>query len=201
VQKVVQNTLRNQKLPAEIIPNYIPQMVQDMVTERAMAYEAERLGFQVNDQDVRDAIKQMAPSLFPDGNFVGRTPTRRCWRNKISPSRFEESLRAAPDQQAAQTSRWKARCFAGRDRTGIQEEVRKDQGAVGADQVRYVCQGIRTHGRGPERNTTMRTNRLSDAGEEEPAVLIRPTNQAGAAVKFSDAELQSAYNQIKDQYV
>src|SRR5271166_6364402 len=39
IQKVVQNTLRSQRLPAEIIPNYIPQMVQDMVTERALAYE------------------------------------------------------------------------------------------------------------------------------------------------------------------
>src|SRR5215469_7105670 len=72
VQKTVQNAIRGRQLPAEIIPNYIPQIVQDLVTERALAYEAERLGYQVTDQDVRDSIRQLIPSLFPDGNFAGK---------------------------------------------------------------------------------------------------------------------------------
>src|ERR1035441_2903250 len=50
----------------------IPQMVDQMVTERAMAFEAERLGLQVSDADVADSIRQMVPSLFPDGKFVGK---------------------------------------------------------------------------------------------------------------------------------
>ena len=43
-----------------------------MVTERAMAMEAERLGYQVSDADVADLIRQTIPSLFPDGKFVGK---------------------------------------------------------------------------------------------------------------------------------
>ncbi len=43
-----------------------------MVTERATAYEAERLGFVVTDAEVGDAIRQMIPSLFPEGKFVGK---------------------------------------------------------------------------------------------------------------------------------
>jgi peptidyl-prolyl cis-trans isomerase D len=34
--------------------------------------EAERLGYQVTDQDVADTIRQMIPNLFPDGKFVGK---------------------------------------------------------------------------------------------------------------------------------
>src|SRR5581483_11323052 len=42
VQRQIQNTLRGRQLPPQIIPNFIPQIVDSMVTERAAAYEAER---------------------------------------------------------------------------------------------------------------------------------------------------------------
>lgn len=72
VQRLIQNTMRERQMPAEILPNYIPQMVEQMVTERAMAYEAEQLGFQVSDAEVAGAIRQLVPNLFPDGKFVGQ---------------------------------------------------------------------------------------------------------------------------------
>jgi peptidyl-prolyl cis-trans isomerase D len=72
VQKEVQANLRNRQLPPEILPTFVPQLVQDMVTRRALAYEAERLGFRVSDQDLRDTIRQTIPSLFPNGTFVGK---------------------------------------------------------------------------------------------------------------------------------
>ena len=71
-QRLIQSTIRGRQLPMEILPNYIPQMVDQMVTERAMVYEAERLGMQVSDADVADSIRQLVPSLFPDGKYVGR---------------------------------------------------------------------------------------------------------------------------------
>ncbi len=71
-QRLIQQTVRGRQLPVEILPTYIPQMVGQMVTERAMAMEAENLGIQVSDTDVAESIRQMVPSLFPDGKFVGK---------------------------------------------------------------------------------------------------------------------------------
>ena len=71
-QRLIQATVRGRQLPVEILPTYIPQMVDQMVTERAMAMEAERLGLQVSDAEMAEAIRQMVPSLFPDGKFVGK---------------------------------------------------------------------------------------------------------------------------------
>src|SRR5689334_7778441 len=64
LQRLVQSTIRNRQLPAEILPNYLPQMIDQMITERAMVYEAERLGYQVSDAEVAEAIRQMVPNLF-----------------------------------------------------------------------------------------------------------------------------------------
>src|ERR1700678_2124728 len=72
VQKLVQNTMRGKQLPPDMLPIYLPQLVDEMIVNRAMAYEAERLGFQVSNADLSSAIQQMIPSLFPDGRFVGR---------------------------------------------------------------------------------------------------------------------------------
>ena len=71
VQRLIQNTIKGRQLPPEILPNFVPQMVDQMITERALAYEAERLGFQVTDAQLADGIRQNFPTLFPDGKFVG----------------------------------------------------------------------------------------------------------------------------------
>ncbi len=72
VMRLIQATMRGKQLPPELIATYVPQMVDGMVNERALAYEATRLGFEVSDSDVRASIQQIIPSLFPDGKFAGK---------------------------------------------------------------------------------------------------------------------------------
>ena len=65
------------------VPHYIPQYINSMITERALAYEAQRLGFKVSDEDLAAGIRQTIPQLFQDGKFAGKKPIRRlCWRSK-----------------------------------------------------------------------------------------------------------------------
>jgi peptidyl-prolyl cis-trans isomerase D len=72
VQKLIQAAMRQKQFPAELLPNYVPTMVEQMVTDRAMAYEAQRMGMEVSDQDLANTIRQIAPALFPDGKFIGK---------------------------------------------------------------------------------------------------------------------------------
>jgi peptidyl-prolyl cis-trans isomerase D len=94
VQRLIQNTVRGRQLPPDILPNYVPTMVDQMVTEHALAYEATRLGFQVTDADLADTIRQTAPGLFPDGRFVGRDAyANMLAQQSISIAEFESDLR------------------------------------------------------------------------------------------------------------
>jgi peptidyl-prolyl cis-trans isomerase D len=72
VRHTIQALTKGRQLPAEVVPNYVPEMINQIITERAMAYEADRLGLQVTDQDVADALRQLYAGLFPDGKFVGK---------------------------------------------------------------------------------------------------------------------------------
>ena len=64
------------RLPPEILPNYVPTMIDSMITERALAYEAERLGFEVTDAQIADAIRQYVPEPVP-GRQVRRQGSLR----------------------------------------------------------------------------------------------------------------------------
>ncbi|HUO31282.1 MAG TPA: peptidylprolyl isomerase [Bryobacteraceae bacterium] len=72
VQQVIQTNLRGQRLPTELLANYVPQFISKMVTERALAYEAARLGYKVSDQDLAAGIRQMVPQLWQGGKFAGK---------------------------------------------------------------------------------------------------------------------------------
>ena len=83
VQRQIQNTMRGRQLPPEILPNFVPQMVDQMITERALAYEAERLGFEVTDAQVADAIRQTgARPCSRTASSSARTCTPACWRSR-----------------------------------------------------------------------------------------------------------------------
>jgi peptidyl-prolyl cis-trans isomerase D len=94
VQRMVQNAMRGKQLPPDMLPIYIPQMVDDMIVNRAMLYEARRLGFQVTDDQLRTTIMQMAPALFPDGRFVGKQQYAAMLAQQgVTIDQFENDLR------------------------------------------------------------------------------------------------------------
>ena len=72
VQQIVQMNMRGRQLPAELMPHYVPQFINSMVTERALAFEAKELGFKVSDEDLAAGIRQTIPQLFQDGKFAGK---------------------------------------------------------------------------------------------------------------------------------
>src|ERR1700748_2603571 len=57
VQQLVQYSMRGRQIPPEILPTYVPQLVDNMINERALEYEAQRLGFEATDAQIADAIK------------------------------------------------------------------------------------------------------------------------------------------------
>src|SRR4051812_31051901 len=72
VQRVIQSSVRGRSVPPEMIPHMVPQIIDQMITERALEYEARRLGFRVSEADTANAIRTMLPSMFQDGKFVGK---------------------------------------------------------------------------------------------------------------------------------
>jgi peptidyl-prolyl cis-trans isomerase D len=94
VQKAVQTVVKGRQLPPDMLASYIPQIIENMVTERAVAYQAERMGIQITDADVADAIRTQIPSLFPEGKFVGKEAyAGMLAQQNVSIKEFEHELK------------------------------------------------------------------------------------------------------------
>src|SRR5260370_14769740 len=72
VQLSLQDTLRARSIPPDLISIYVPQIINQTVIEKAMAYEASKLGMTATDEEVAQAIQSTVPALYPEGKFVGK---------------------------------------------------------------------------------------------------------------------------------
>ena len=64
--QAVSASLQGRKIPPEMIGYFAPQAVENLINQRALAYEAKRLGIQVSDDDVAVAARQQLPASFLD---------------------------------------------------------------------------------------------------------------------------------------
>lgn len=72
VQLQIQAAIRNKTFSADMAYIYVPQLIDQMITDRVLAYQAERMGFRVTEADVAQTIRSLLPQLYQDGKFVGQ---------------------------------------------------------------------------------------------------------------------------------
>lgn len=72
VQRTIQNYFRGRQIPPGMAPHLVPQIVEGVLTDYVLAYEAQRMGMRVSDADLGNAIMQSLPSLFQGGKFAGK---------------------------------------------------------------------------------------------------------------------------------
>lgn len=73
VAKAIQNMTRNRQMPPELLAIYVPQIVQQMITDRAMAYEANRLGIKATSDETENAIMDSLPAEIVKNGKVDAT--------------------------------------------------------------------------------------------------------------------------------
>jgi peptidyl-prolyl cis-trans isomerase D len=69
IQQQLRNALQNQRLPPELAATYIPQIVDEAIAERAVAYEAQQLGFRVSDRDLADDLRSLPATNQPADQY------------------------------------------------------------------------------------------------------------------------------------
>jgi peptidyl-prolyl cis-trans isomerase D len=92
VQSTLQSALRGRQIPPEMIQFYVPQFVDQMITERAVAYQAERMGFKVTDEELANAIRSMIAQYFP-GEVKQEEYARFLSQQGLSIQEFERNVR------------------------------------------------------------------------------------------------------------
>jgi len=82
-------------IPKALLPLYTQQLLNSLVAQHAIEYEAGRLGIRVTDEERAERIRLLLPNLFTGGAFVGmeQYSAEVQLRYQMSVSEFEERIR------------------------------------------------------------------------------------------------------------
>jgi peptidyl-prolyl cis-trans isomerase D len=71
-QRIARSQFRG-NVPAQLIPMLRQSAADQLITQKALIVEAERMGFKVTDQELRDTLQkgQFGEIFFPGGQFIG----------------------------------------------------------------------------------------------------------------------------------
>jgi len=92
VQTTLQGMMRNKSIPPEMVQLYVPQLVEQMINERALAYQAKRMGFEVTDAETANAIRSVLTQLFPTGEFNKEIYERFLGEQGLTVGEFESNI-------------------------------------------------------------------------------------------------------------
>jgi peptidyl-prolyl cis-trans isomerase D len=94
VRRGISREMQNRAFPPELAEMYVPVFVQNMVNERAVAYQAKRMGFTVTEDEVSNAIQSLFPQLFEGGKFAGRQAYEQVLSQmNVSMAQFEDLVK------------------------------------------------------------------------------------------------------------
>src|SRR6185369_1494231 len=202
VQRLIQNTVRGRQLPPEILPNFIPQMIDNVITERALAYEAGRLGFQVTDAQLADAIRQNIPTLFPDGKFVGaQMYAGFLAQQNLTIAEFEEDMK-----RQLLITRMRDVALEGTIITPleIEQEYRKKNEKIKIEFVKIPQDKYKAESNpsADEISNYYKANpaRYSVPETRNVAILVADQARIASLVTLSDADLMRVYSANQEQY-
>jgi len=95
----IRNQLQGAKIPPDMADVYVPQLIDQAISARAMAYEAKSLGFQVSDADLAFVIRSLQFGGLPPDQYRQYVEQQF---NMTVPE-FENNLRLNSYQEALQT--------------------------------------------------------------------------------------------------
>jgi peptidyl-prolyl cis-trans isomerase D len=177
-------------------------MVDQLILQRALAYEAQALGFQVTDAQVTDAIRQTIPSLFQDGKFVGKDAyAAMLAQQDLSIAQFEDDLR-----RQLLLGRLRAVALEGVVVTPaeIQEEYGKKNDKIKVEWVKLTADKYKNESQ-PSAEDVQAYFKANSARYQIPekkdlTYLLADPAKIEQNLNPSDADLLSLYNQNKDAF-
>jgi peptidyl-prolyl cis-trans isomerase D len=71
VQTQLNRIARNGQIPATLLPLYAQQVVQQLIFQKSLNAEAERLGLRVTDDEHAERLRELIPTAYSGDTFIG----------------------------------------------------------------------------------------------------------------------------------
>jgi peptidyl-prolyl cis-trans isomerase D len=197
IQQQLKNRLQNQQLPPDLAATYIPQLVDQAIAERAVAYEAEQLGFRISDRDLAETLRSIpvanqAPDVYRQAIEQQYGITVANFEDNVRVKSYEDAITNLAEEGIVVTP------------AEVEEEYRKNNEKIKLDYIGLdpskVASTLKST---PEQvSAYFARNRNFYRLPETRNVQMIVADQAKVAqsIPVGDTQVQSFYNSHLDQY-
>jgi peptidyl-prolyl cis-trans isomerase D len=197
IQQQLRNALQNQRLPPDLAATYIPQIIDQAIAERAVAYEAQQLGFRISDRDLADTLRSFPFASLPPDQYQQYIEqqygtTVPAFEDNVRLKNYEDSVQMIAAEGIVITP------------AEVQNEYRKRTEKIKLDYIGFdpskLIAGLKST---PEEvSAYFVKNRVFYNLPETRSVQMIVADQAKVAesIQVTDAQVQSYYNSHLDQY-
>jgi peptidyl-prolyl cis-trans isomerase D len=104
VQNLLDKNTRSSQIPPALRPAYTQQALDQLIEEKMLALEADRMGLRVSDEEHADLLKKLVPTAFTGDTFIGmdRYTAEVQARFQVTVPEFETEVKNALLQQKFQ---------------------------------------------------------------------------------------------------
>lgn len=201
-QQFAQQT-RGQNIPEVMQGLYMRQVLDQMVFQRLLEMEADRLGMQVTPDEITQRIKQLLPTAFPGGVWIGadRYAQEVEMRTGMSVPQFEDYVR-----QAVLVDKFR---FLVTDGISVTPQEVESRYRYQNEKVQLEYAAIKPADLQPSINPTdaelsayfaKNESKYQVPEKRSAKYALLDLNQLKQTIKISDADVQAYYQQHLDDY-
>ncbi|MGC2110996.1 MAG: peptidyl-prolyl cis-trans isomerase [Candidatus Korobacteraceae bacterium] len=194
-------------VPPTIMPYLMQRAAQGLITQKAVVFEADKLGLGVSDDELRAALHQgeMGTVLFPNGNFIGEQAYEQVVSSQfnLSVAQFEREIKAEIAQKKLLAAINAPITVTDKE---ITEELKKQDTKVKFDYAVLTLDDVKKQIKPTdaelkafyEKNKPMYANSIPE--KIKARYIFVDTDKVADQVGLTPAELQQYYNQHQDEY-
>ena len=194
-------------IPEGLMPYLMQRAAQSMITEKAIVYEADKMGLSVTDDELRDYLHQapFGQVLFPNGNFIGQQQYEQFIESNynLTVQQFEQEVKAEIAQRKLLATVSAAVTVSDKD---ITEEVKKQQAKVKFDYAVLTLDDVKKSINPSEaelkafyeQNKQQYVNSIPE--KRKTKYIFIDTKDIAAKAQVTPEELQAYYKQHQEDY-
>ena len=194
-------------IPAGLMPFLMQRAAQGMITQKALVYEADRMGLGVTNEELRSDLHQgaLGQMLFPGGNFVGEQQYEDFIQNQfgMSVQQFEQEVKAEIAQRKLLAVITAAVSVSDKD---VTEEVKKQDVKVKFEYAVLTLDDVKKQIKPTEAELKAfyEQNKQEYVNSIPPKIKARyiliDSSKLAEKIQVTPAEVQQYYSQHQDEF-
>ena len=194
-------------VPPSLMPFLMQRATEGMITQGALAYEADRMGLGVNDKELADYLQkgQFGQMFFPDGKFIGQDQYENFVQNQwgISVQEFEKELKGQLAQQKLLAAISSAATVSDKE---VSDQVKKQDSKVKFDYAIITLDDVKKQVKVTDvelkafydQNKQQYENSIPE--KRKARYIVVDTEKVASSIPVTQADVQTYYNQHQDDY-